>query len=103
MRGFEPPASWWAQLLLLAPPGPAGAVQAPLSRWDLLATGLTPDNWEGLALGAPLADGRPTLLLVSDDNFSPLQANRLARLAPRRQPGCSNGSVAALEGGDQGQ
>ncbi len=103
VRGFEPPASWWAQLLLLPAPGPAGSVKAPLSRWDLLAAGLPPDNWEGLALGAPLADGRPTLLLVSDDNFNPLQANRLARLAPRRQPGCTNGSVAALEGGDQGQ
>ena len=103
MRGFEPPASWWAQLLQLPPPGPAGTVQEPLARWDLLAIGLPPDNWEGLALGAPMADGRPTLLLVSDDNFNPLQANRLARLAPRRQPGCSNGSVSALEGGDQGQ
>ncbi|CAK6688805.1 esterase-like activity of phytase family protein [Synechococcus sp. CBW1107] len=108
VRGFEPPASWWAQLLQLPVPGAAASVQAnevqaPLARWDLLVSGLPPDNWEGLALGAPLADGRPTLLLVSDDNFNPLQANRLARLAPRRQPGCRNGSVAALEGGDQGQ
>lgn len=115
VRGFESPASWWAQLLQLSPPGPVGSLQEPLARWDLLAAGLPPDNWEGLALGAPLPDGRPTLLLVSDDNFNPLQANRLARLAPRRQAGCSSstrssssrsssrGSVAALEGGDQGQ
>ncbi|WP_259738696.1 esterase-like activity of phytase family protein [Synechococcus sp. CS-205] len=103
VRGFEPPSRWWAQLLQLPSPGAAASVQLPLMRWDLLATGLPPDNWEGLALGPPLPDGRPTLLVVSDDNFSPLQANRLARLAPRRQPGCSDGSVAALEGGDQGQ
>jgi 3-phytase len=31
------------------------------------------DNFEGLAFGAPLADGRPTLIMVSDDNFNPAQ------------------------------
>ncbi len=32
--------------------------------------GIALDNLEGLALGPPLADGRRTLLVVSDDNFS---------------------------------
>jgi hypothetical protein len=31
------------------------------------------DNFEGMAFGPPLPDGGRTLLLVSDDNFSPLQ------------------------------
>ena len=36
---------------------------------DLGTLGVRLDNLEGLALGATLPDGRPTLLLVSDDNF----------------------------------
>lgn len=31
------------------------------------------DNFEGMAFGPRLPDGRPTLVLVSDDNFSPRQ------------------------------
>jgi 3-phytase len=31
------------------------------------------DNFEGMAFGPRLTDGRPTLILVSDDNFSPRQ------------------------------
>ena len=40
-----------------------------------LDTALAPslDNFEGMAFGPRLADGRPTLVLVSDDNFSPRQ------------------------------
>jgi predicted extracellular nuclease len=34
-------------------------------------TGLVPDNLEGMTLGPRLADGRPTLVLISDDNFNP--------------------------------
>lgn len=33
------------------------------------------DNFEGMALGPPLEDGSPTLILVSDDNFNPAQRN----------------------------
>jgi hypothetical protein len=96
VRGFEAPGRWWATLQLLPPLPPSTAAGSaapapplrPLHGWDLLAEGIAPDNWEGLAVGPPLSDGRPTLLLVSDDNFSPLQANRLARIAPRRQPSC---------------
>lgn len=35
------------------------------------------DNYEGMSLGPPLPDGRPSLLLVSDDNG---HANQLARI-----------------------
>ena len=31
------------------------------------------DNFEGMTFGPPLPDGRPSLLLVSDDNFNPKQ------------------------------
>jgi hypothetical protein len=30
------------------------------------------DNLEGMALGPPLADGRRSLVIVADDNFSPI-------------------------------
>lgn len=39
------------------------------------------DNFEGLAWGPALADGRPTLVLVSDNNFSPGRPTRLAAFA----------------------
>jgi hypothetical protein len=83
IRGYEAPARWWARLVLLPLPDPAAAPLRPMRQWDLLAAGLTPDNWEGLAAGPPLSDGRPTLVLVSDDNFNPLQASLIARVAPR--------------------
>lgn len=83
IRGYEAPANWWARLVLLPLPNQAQAPLRPMRQWDLLAAGLTPDNWEGLAAGPPLSDGRPTLLLVSDDNFNPLQASLIARIAPR--------------------
>lgn len=89
LRRFEPPFSWRIRLALYALPSPNAPALAPLADWDLIAAGLTPDNWEGLSPGPPLADGRPSLLLVSDDNFNPLQANRLAQLSPNRNPACS--------------
>lgn len=36
----------------------------------LAAAGIAADNLEGLAWGPPLADGRRTLIVVADDNFS---------------------------------
>ncbi len=90
LRRFEPPFRWRIRLALYPLPQPAGAAQAPLADWDLVASGLTPDNWEGLSPGPPLADGRPSLLLVSDDNFNPLQANRLALFSPIRSAACSS-------------
>jgi hypothetical protein len=53
------------------------------ARKDLLANiaalGVKPDNLEALALGPRLPNGRPTLLVMSDDNFSaagPPQVNQ---------------------------
>lgn len=39
---------------------------------DLIGAGLRADNWEGMAFGPDLPDGRMTLVLVSDDNFNQL-------------------------------
>jgi hypothetical protein len=39
------------------------------------------DNIEGIALGPVLSDGRQTLVLVSDDNFSPKQFTQFVLLA----------------------
>ncbi len=84
LRQFQFPNQWQIRLALYPIPDPLQArPAAPLAQWDLLASGLEPDNWEALATGPSLADGTPVLLAVSDDNLSPLQANRLAMLAPR--------------------
>ncbi|MRR12290.1 hypothetical protein EG835_07465, partial [bacterium] len=40
---------------------------------DLTATAIPLENFEGMAFGPPLPDGRRTLVLVSDDNFNPVQ------------------------------
>ena len=89
LRRFEPPLRWHVRLALYPLPASADAPPvSPRAQWDLIAAGLRPDNWEGLAPGPQLPDGRSSLLLVSDDNLSPLQANRLAQLAPLQGPGC---------------
>ncbi len=48
---------------------------------DLAALGIDPDNLEGAALGPRLADGRRTLVLLSDDNFNPEQSTQVVALA----------------------
>jgi len=58
-----------------------GARFSPVQRRLLLELppnwqGLRIDNLEGLSWGHRLANGRPTLVLVSDDNFNPLQATQ---------------------------
>jgi hypothetical protein len=84
LRHFQAPDRWQIRLALYPLPTPGQArPAAPLASWDLLAIGLEPDNWEGLAAGPVLADGRAVLVLVSDDNLNPFQANRLAMLSPR--------------------
>ncbi len=88
LRYFEPPFHWRIRLVLYPLPGADAPAAAPLATWDLIATGLSPDNWEGLSPGPLLSDGRPTLLLVSDDNFNPWQANRLALISPIRTTAC---------------
>lgn len=89
-RRFTPPTTWQARLVLYPSPTDqaAAAPLAPLQQWNLLQLGLPADNWEVLLEGPPLADGRPSLVLASDDNFNPLQASHLARLAPRRTAAC---------------
>ncbi|MEO1003705.1 MAG: esterase-like activity of phytase family protein [Cyanobacteria bacterium J06638_7] len=89
LRRFEAPFNWSIRLALYSlPAAPTAAPSAPLAAWDLIAAGLSPDNWEGLTPGPRLEDGRPTLLLVSDDNLNPLQANRLAQLVPLQPAAC---------------
>jgi hypothetical protein len=92
-RRFQAPDQWSNRLALYPLPRPITAAGnaaplLPLMSWDLKAIGLPPDNWEAITTGPRLEDGRPTLLLASDDNFSPFQANHLARLAPRRTAAC---------------
>jgi hypothetical protein len=48
---------------------------------DLGTLGLVLDNFEGMAFGPTLADGRRTLVLISDNNFNPLQSTQLLVLA----------------------
>jgi len=90
-RGYAPPDRWWTHLELLPAPalrGPPTGPLSPLAVWDLQAEGLAADNWEAMAPGPPLPGNRGSFWMVSDDNFNPLQANRVALIAPRRQPGC---------------
>jgi hypothetical protein len=106
-RRFEAPGSWQARLVLYPWPSdrPGDPPLAPSQQWNLLRLGLAADNWEVLLEGPPLPDGRSSLLLASDDNFNPLQASHLARLAPRRLAGCRDGGVngAPAHGGQQGR
>jgi len=84
LRRFQLPNQWQIRLALYPLPDPGQAKPAePLAEWDLVAGGLQPDNWEGLAPGPSRPGEPPLLLLVSDDNLNPLQANRLAMLTPR--------------------
>jgi len=71
---------------------------------DLTDLGIDPDNIEGLAFGPVLADGRPTVVMVSDNNFQPgVQTNQLLVLAlagvdtprPLRPAASINGIQAA--------
>lgn len=49
---------------------------------DLAGLGIDPDNLEGLSFGPLSADGRPTLVMVADNNFQPdVQDNQLLVLA----------------------
>ena len=89
-RGFAPPDQWTARLQLFALPDHQGPPLQPIIGWDLLETGLPPDNWEAMALGPVLSDGRQTLVLASDDNFNPLQSSWVAVLSPRRTTACTD-------------
>ncbi|MCT7985989.1 esterase-like activity of phytase family protein [Laspinema sp. A4] len=43
---------------------------------DLQTLGIPVDNLEGMTFGPKLADGRQSLILVSDNNFNPLQVTQ---------------------------
>lgn len=47
---------------------------------DLSQLGLQLDNLEGMTLGPQLPDGSSSLVLISDDNFNPLQTTQLLLL-----------------------
>ena len=92
LRSFAFPEGWSAHLQVLRlpteePAAPAPPIQ-PFYSWDLLAAGLPASNWEGMAWGPQLNDGRITLLVASDDGFNPLLSSWLSVLAPRRGPDC---------------
>jgi len=52
---------------------------------DLSAAGIDTDNIEGAAWGLRLPNGNATLLLVSDDNFHPLQINQFLAFEVQRR------------------
>ncbi|WP_082977495.1 esterase-like activity of phytase family protein [Mycolicibacter heraklionensis] len=67
-------------------PALAGSAVTPMTKTlvaDLSTTpGLDPlDNIEGLTLGPRLPDGRQTVVLVSDDNFSPREVTQFVAFA----------------------
>ena len=47
---------------------------------DFADLGITPDNLEGLALGAQLENGSQSLIVVSDNNFSETQTTQFIAL-----------------------
>jgi hypothetical protein len=87
-RRYQDPLQWSNQLRLYRLPR-AQHLEQPLQQWDLQASGLTPENWEGLSMGPTLSPGQPSLMLVSDDNRNPFQTSRLALLRPRRSSQCT--------------
>ena len=48
--------------------------------------GIPIDNIEGMTFGPPLPDGRSTLVVVSDNNFSPFQFTQFVVLALDIEP-----------------
>ncbi len=71
---------------VLAMPSMQGAALTPMSKSlavDLSTTpGLSPlDDIEGITLGPKLPDGRQSVVLVSDNNFSPAQVTQFLLLA----------------------
>ena len=97
LRSFTFPVGWTAHLQLLRLPAeelPDAPPIQPLQSWNLMTSGLSSANWEGMAWGPALSDGRIPLVMVSDDGFHPFQSNWLSVLAPRRAPGCVPGRFA---------
>ena len=83
------PLHWTAKLQLFSwPARPSPLALQPITGWDFTTEEVPRENWEGLAWGPKLDDGRRTLVIVSDDNFSLIQRNLVGLLAPRRSPRC---------------
>jgi 3-phytase len=53
---------------------------------DLADLNITLDNVEGLTFGPCLADGRRSLILVSDNNFSPTQITQILAFSVETEP-----------------
>jgi hypothetical protein len=51
--------------------------------YDFARSGFVPDNIEGMAFGPQLPDGSRTLVLVSDNNFNPLEKTQIVALRLR--------------------
>ena len=67
---------------LAALPSPfSGATATKALLANMASLGITADNLEALALGPRLADGRASLLIMSDDNFSETQVNQFLLFA----------------------
>lgn len=88
VRLFEVSAAGATDVLgrpaLAGGPATPNAATTPLAKRlvaDVAALGIRPDNLEGMTWGPTLPDGRRTLVLVSDDNFNPLQVTQLVALA----------------------
>lgn len=59
-------------------------IDPPVAKRELLdvgSLGIVPDNLEGMTFGPYLPDGRRTLILVSDNNFSDTQVTQFVALA----------------------
>jgi hypothetical protein len=64
----------------------AGVAYRPVTKTlllDLATLGITLYNLEGLTFGPPLADGRRTLLILGDNNYTPGEASQLLLFAVR--------------------
>jgi hypothetical protein len=89
-RRFQAPDQWSNRLVLYPLPKPItpagnGAPLAPLMSWDLKAIGLSSDNWEAITPGPPLEDGRPTLLLASEEQLQRFAGQPPGTARPRTQ------------------
>ncbi len=71
---------------------------------DFADLGIAPDNLEGLALGPQLEDGNQSLIVVSDNNFSPIQTTQFIALGldfqttPAVLPKLETPSIVNVEG-----
>jgi 3-phytase len=65
---------------------------------DFSELGIPLDNIEGLTFGPTLADGRRSLIVVSDNNFSPTQFTQILAFAVSTEPSRSVPEPSAMAG-----